>query len=127
MSDRRFEYVDPTPVEVPVRLRGGVSQMDSIKQMIRDAMSAEAEAREHETFEEADDFEIDLAEDEGDPISRYEFDEMIPETYEDIEPETPSFLSEEERSDDNPPQGDVSEAQNPPSSAGTESRESSRQ
>lgn len=123
MRDRRFEYLDQTPVEVPVRLRGGISQMDSIKQMIREAMSAEAEAREHESFEEADDFDIDLAEDEGDPISRYEFDELVPENYEDIEP-PPTSLSKEERSDDIGA-ADVSEAKNPAPSRGEERQEPS--
>lgn len=120
--DRRFEYLDPTPVEVPVHLRGGVSQMDSIKQMIRDALSEAAAAHEHETFEEADDFEIDYDEDEGDPISRYEFDDLIPENYESIEP--PPSLSKSERSEPISA-ADVSEAKNPAPSRGEESQEPS--
>lgn len=76
-EDRR-EVPDPTPVEMPLRFRNmGPSQMrDEIRMMVREAMSDFAHDQGFETFEEADDFDID---DEPDLVSPYEIVEMVPE------------------------------------------------
>lgn len=63
-----FEYPDPTPVEMPTRLKLPQRQVDRVRDIIRRELSAAAEAQGFESFDEADDFEL-----EGeDPISPYE-------------------------------------------------------
>lgn len=63
MSKRRtvldshgIEHPDPTPIEIPTRLRVPQRQVDRIREMIRQEMSQAAAASGVETFEEADDF-----------------------------------------------------------------------
>lgn len=53
------EYPDPTPVEIPSRLRIPQRQVDRIRDMVRHEMSQRAQAAGAESFEEADDFEMD--------------------------------------------------------------------
>lgn len=65
------EVPDPTPVALPVRLRAGVSMVDEVRQAIRQELSQAAEAAGDESFEEADDFEVD---DDPMPYSRFEHD-----------------------------------------------------
>lgn len=54
-----IEYPDPTPVEIPSRLRIPQRQVDRIRDMVRHEMSQRAQAAGAESFEEADDFEMD--------------------------------------------------------------------
>lgn len=75
MSGRR-EYPDPTPVEVPLGYRRPPTLQEEISRIVRQQMSQQAAAEGFETFEEADDFEVD---DDPDPLSAYEMLEMAPE------------------------------------------------
>lgn len=69
------EIPDDTPVAVPLRFRGGRERIDMIKQAIREVLSDQAAASGHETFAEADDFNV--PEDDGDlPITQYEVHQM---------------------------------------------------
>lgn len=102
------EYPDQTPVAVPVRFKQSPSHYDEIKQMIRVAMSEHAQAKDFETFDEANDFELDY-EDDPEFISNYEFDDLLPETAEVLD--TDSSLSaqtdaEHDRPRNDPPAGD---------------------
>lgn len=53
------EYPDPTPVELPTRLRAPGSQVDRIRELVRRELSQQARDQGFESFEEADDFELD--------------------------------------------------------------------
>lgn len=65
-----LEYVDSTPVETPVKFRGGLSADEKIRNMIRSERLAQlALSQGLETFEEADDFDVG---DDYDPTSPYE-------------------------------------------------------
>lgn len=70
MFDRfkRKEVLDPTPVAIPLKYTRMSRHNETIRQMIRSELSRVAEDAGHETFEEADDFEID----DLDPTSPYE-------------------------------------------------------
>lgn len=71
----RFEWPDPTPVEVPLHLRG--QRPPSLQEEIRrlmSIMSQEASAEGQESFEEADDFDVDEDPDVFD--SGYELKEL---------------------------------------------------
>lgn len=75
MSGRR-EYPDPTPVEVPLGFRRPPTLQEEIQRLIRVQMSQQARDTGLETFEEANDFEVD---EDPDPLSQYEVVEMAPE------------------------------------------------
>lgn len=62
LNERGHEVPDQTPVEVPTGLRRPPSIHEEIKRFIRSELSRQAQANEMETFEEADDFEIDDSE-----------------------------------------------------------------
>lgn len=64
-----FEPVDDTPVSIPTRLKLPQSRTDQMREFIRREMSIQAAEQGEETFEEADDFEID---EEDTPLTRYE-------------------------------------------------------
>jgi len=94
---------DPTPVEVPVQFRRPPSIQDEIKRFVRMELSARAQANQLETFEEADDFNV-----EDDDVdldfdgSKYEVVEMAPVVAE---------------VDADPPKGSAPKARAPASSA----------
>lgn len=70
LTDSGREIPDPVPLAPPVGYRPQPSMVDIIRQQIRSAQLAqEAEAAGLETFEEADDFDVD---DDFDPSSPYE-------------------------------------------------------
>lgn len=52
------EIPDQTPIEVPLQFRGGESMEDRLRRIIRTEMSRHAQDNGHETWEEANDFEI---------------------------------------------------------------------
>lgn len=54
-----YEIPDNTPVSIPTRLRLPQSRTDQIRQFIRAELSRQALDQGHETFSEADDFELD--------------------------------------------------------------------
>lgn len=66
-----FEYPDPTPMAIPAHLRLPETLQDTMRRLIRVEMSKQAVEAGQESFEEADDFEVD----DDDPISPYE---MLP-------------------------------------------------
>lgn len=72
MSGRK-EYPDPTPVEVPLGFKRPPTLQEEIQRIIRAQLSEHAQSRGFETFEEADDFNID---EDPDPLSPYEVTEM---------------------------------------------------
>lgn len=75
-DERGRELPDPTPIDVPLNWKRPPSMQDLIKQHIRVEMSRQAADTGMETFEEADDFEVD---EDPDPLSQYELREMAEE------------------------------------------------
>lgn len=72
----RHEFPDPTPVEMPLGFRRPPTLQEEIQRIVRIQMSQQAQEHGFESFEEADDFEVD---DDPDPLSAYEVLEMAPE------------------------------------------------
>lgn len=66
------EIPDPTPIDVPLNWKRPQPLNEIIKQLIRTEMSRQAQESGHETFEEADDFEVD---DDPIPLSEHELDD----------------------------------------------------
>lgn len=82
------EEVDPRPVEIPAELKRPPSLKEQMQQMIRQEMSLAAAQANEETFEEADDFDIDDI--DTMPESPYnvpeeDFVDMLPETLESLD------------------------------------------
>lgn len=73
-DERGRELPDPTPVEVPVHLRRRDGLQDQIRRLIRTELSRQAAAQGMESFEEADDFEVDG--EAEDFVTQYEMTEM---------------------------------------------------
>lgn len=71
---RGEEIPDTTPIEIPLKFSRPPSLQESIKAMVRRELSDAAAAHGDESFEEADDFDMDDS--EGLPPSNYEFREM---------------------------------------------------
>lgn len=65
------EVPDPTPLALPVGFKTPESLTEQIQRLVRGAISQEAAERGEETFEEADDFDVD---DELDFRTPYEMD-----------------------------------------------------
>lgn len=59
LDEHGIEHPDPTPVEIPTRLKLPQRQVDRMREMIRQEMSQAAQAAGVETFDEADDFFLD--------------------------------------------------------------------
>lgn len=57
-----IEHPDPRPIEIPTRLRTPGRQVDRIRNMIRQEMSQAAAASGRESFEDADDFNMEEVE-----------------------------------------------------------------
>lgn len=70
MFDRfkRKEVLDNTPVAIPVKYTRMSHHNETIRQMIRAELSARAENLGFESFEDADDFDVE----DNDPTSPYE-------------------------------------------------------
>lgn len=75
-DERGRELPDPTPVSVPSGWARPPSIQDLMRQFIRQEFSRQALQDEQETFEEADDFEVD---EDPDPLSQYELPLAAPE------------------------------------------------
>jgi len=75
-DDYGREVPDPTPVSIPSGMSRPLQLHEQIKRMLRTEVSRLAADREKETFEEADDFDVD---EDGDPLSPYEIPEGLPE------------------------------------------------
>lgn len=68
-DDKGREIPNQTPVSVPLGWQRPLSIQELIKRHIREEMSRQAADDGQETFEEADDFEVD---EDPDPLSKYE-------------------------------------------------------
>lgn len=69
LNARGHEIPDPIPVEVPIQWRRPPTLQEQIKAFVRRELSMQAAEEGHETFEEADDFDVG---DDFDPSSPYE-------------------------------------------------------
>lgn len=75
-----FEKVDPTPMEVPQSGYRPITLRDEMRRFVQQAVSEQAEQHGFETFEEADDFEIEEAEqEEAALLSAYTVVDTLPE------------------------------------------------
>lgn len=72
-NERGEEVLDTTEVEVPLRFKRPPTLQEQIKNMVRGEISRNAVRQGRESFEEADDFEVD---DDELPPSPYEFSDM---------------------------------------------------
>lgn len=70
------EIPDPRPIAVPANWQRPLSLHDQIKRFIRTEMSRSAEDSGEESFEDADDFDVD---EDPDPFSPYEIAEAAVE------------------------------------------------
>lgn len=69
LDDNGHEVLDPTPMAPPIGYKPQPSMVDIIRAQIRsEALAREAEEQGFETFEEADDFDVE----DFDPTSPYE-------------------------------------------------------
>lgn len=72
LNARRQEMPDPTPMAPPIGYKKQESMSELVRKMVRSALQEHAAQTGHESFEEADDFDID--DDPMDPQSAYEAD-----------------------------------------------------
>lgn len=72
-NERGEELPDDTPIELPLRFRHPPSLQEQIRSMIRTEVSVRAASVGMETFEEADDFDVD---DENELQSPHELSAM---------------------------------------------------
>lgn len=116
------EIPDPTPVEWPLGLSRPLSLQDEIKRFVRSELSRAAAADGFESFEEANDFEVD--DDEGDMASAVDVMELqADKRYQDALEEFDAGLAQErERQKSTKSVGNVSapEAPQRPAGAGKE-------
>lgn len=78
LDEHGRELCNPIPVAVPAGLKRPLSLTEQIQRVLRRDLSYQAQKQGHETFEEADDFDVDDGFD-GPPINtRYE---MLEEEY----------------------------------------------
>lgn len=68
LDEKGWEVLDPTPIARPLRFSRPPTQLEEIRRMMA-MVSREAEQQGHETFEEADDFDVG---DDYDPQSPWE-------------------------------------------------------
>lgn len=68
LDEKGWEVLDPTPIARPLRFSRPPTQLEEIRRLMA-MVSREAEQQGHETFEEADDFEVG---DDYDPQSPWE-------------------------------------------------------
>lgn len=72
LDDLGREVLDNSPVAIPLRFRRQENLASEVQRLVQHYISTAAEAQGHETFEEADDFDVG---DDYDPHSPYELDE----------------------------------------------------
>lgn len=88
-DDQGRELMDPIPIAPPIGYKKSPSIAETIRNMIRsEKLKQEAEAAGYETFEEADDFEVD----DFDPKSPYE-EQFEPIPVPDTEAEMSKFAN----------------------------------
>lgn len=76
LDDNGKELLNPEQVEVPVEMTIPEPLQERIKRILQTELSAQAAAQDMETFDEANDFDID---EDPDPVSHYELTEMVEE------------------------------------------------
>ena len=59
LNDRGWEIPDPRPVEVPIGFERPESLEEKIQRMVRTHVSDFAESQGYESFDDADDFDVD--------------------------------------------------------------------
>lgn len=76
LDDQGREIPDPTPLELPVGFKKQETVAQMVQRLVRRDLSEYAARHGHETFDEAEDFEID---DDPDPFTPYEteFDPVL--------------------------------------------------
>lgn len=76
LDDNGHEIPDPTPVALPSGFKRPETLAEQVQRLVRSSISRHAEAQGHETWEEANDFEVD---DDFDPSTPYEefFDPVL--------------------------------------------------
>ncbi len=112
------EKVDPMPHELMHKAFAPPTLREQIQEGIRSALSLQAETHGYESFEDADDFELDEA--EADPLTIYEQVMMEPETDESLDgaPESPPKPSAEDTpTPSTPPEGSAPDDSAPEPSA----------
>lgn len=77
LDERGREIPDPRRPVVPAGWRPPEPLAELVQRLVRSELSRQAVAEGQESFEEADDFEVD--EDPDDFVSAYEVKEMVPE------------------------------------------------
>lgn len=76
LDERGHEIPDPNPVELPLGMKRPETLAEQVQRLVRTSMSAHAAMHGMETFEEAEDLEVD---EDFDPYTPYEveFDPVI--------------------------------------------------
>lgn len=94
LGDRGEEYGNPIPVELPLGYGRPESLIDQMKRMVRSELSQVAGEQGHETFEEADDFDVQDKFDMDPPATKYE---LMEEEYisEDARPDAEPIEAEQ--------------------------------
>lgn len=69
LNEFGHEVLDPTPAAVPLNWKRPMALADQIRLMVRNELSQSAVSQGHESFEEADDFNVG---DDYDPKSNWE-------------------------------------------------------
>lgn len=115
-----YELPDPTPMAPPVGYKKQPSMVEHIRNMVRsEQLRAHVEAQGAESFEEADDFEVD--DDDRLPISAYEafFEPEVPAPPSDGPSATPPAPSSDGSPQGGPagPTGPAPESPTPAASA----------
>lgn len=72
LDDNGHEVLDPTPLAIPAKFKRSVPQAELIRAMVQREISALAERQGFESWDEANDFDVD---DDPFPVSVHQFDE----------------------------------------------------
>lgn len=92
LDERGRELPNPVPMELKIGTQKPESLRDQIRRIMRIELSKQAEIQGHETFEEADDFEVEDSFDMNEPNSQYE---MMQEEFVKDDEVAPPWKSEE--------------------------------
>lgn len=96
-----YEYPDPTPVEIPVELRKPETMDEKMRRIVREQISFRAAENGQETYEEANDFDVDDGFEDDALFSPYELKDMLPEYNENmVTPDGSPVYGESEASGD---------------------------
>lgn len=114
------EYPDPTPVEIPIEMQRPESMDEKIKRIIQTQISAQAAMNGTETFDEANDFDVQDDFEVAEPVSQHEMIDMMPEYPEGLEEKIKSETVQPEDQKLNPSSTDDSEPPKGVESSSTE-------